>query len=147
MSVLKQLAIHNFSAELGLPVEISHEIMGFCFYDTATAVCRAVHKANMAEVVDRFDNAYCSRARPILEGVDPDTCEHWAICLTRRTHVEIEHEVQFQAVNCSICGNYKHCDTFRPTEEEYIEAELAGIVLPGFLLEDVPLRMRCCCQN
>jgi len=147
MSVFKQLAVHKFSAAYGLPVEMSHEIMGFCFYDTVMAFFRAVHRANMAEVVDRFDNAYCSRARPILEEVDADTCEHWAISLTRQTHVEIEHEVQFQAINCSVCGNYKRCATFRTTEEEYIQAELAGIVLPGFLLENVPLRMRCCCQD
>ena len=144
MSVLKQLAIHNFSAAFGLPVEMSHEIMGFCFYDTVTAASRAVHKANMVEVVDHFDNAYCSRARPRnSDVVDPDTCEHWAICLDRMNGTD--DEVQLQAINCRICGNYKQCETFRPTEEEYIEAELAGIVLHGFLLEDVPLRMRCCC--
>jgi hypothetical protein len=145
MSVLKQLAIHNFSAAYGLPVEMSHEIMGFCFYDTVTAVFRAVHKANVAQVMDHFDNAYCSRARPIQMVGDPDTCEHWAICLTRMNGTD--HEIQFQAINCRVCGNYKHCHTFRPTEEQFIEAELAGIDLPVFLLEDVPLRMRCCCQH
>ena len=136
--VLKQLAIHNFSAAFGLPVEMSHEIMGFCFYDTVTAVCRAVHKANMADVVYHFDHAYCSRARPRNPHVvDPDTCEHWAICLNRMNGINNEI-LLLRAINCRICGNYKQCETFRPTEEENIAAGIAGIVLPGFLSEDAP---------
>jgi|MesohylFT_1024984.scaffolds.fasta_scaffold00470_4 hypothetical protein len=127
MSVLKQIAIHNISAAFGLPWEMSQEIMGFCFYDTVTAVGRAVHKANMAEIVGRFNNAYVSRARPngFMEG-DPDGCEHWGVCLSDPNDENDNFETQFQACNCNTCGNYKASSTHFPREA-------------------IPIRMRCCC--
>jgi len=139
MSVLKQLAIHNLSAEHGLPVEMSHEIMGFCFYDTVTAVSRATHNAVMTEIVDHIDNAYTSRA-----ALYDDMDEYWAICLTRVTRVGIEHEPQLQAANCSTCGNYKFSHTFFPPEEEMM-IEMVTDHLRW--LEAIPRCMRCCCQN
>lgn len=109
MSVLRQVAVHNFSLAAGLPKEMADEILGFCFYDTVTAVHRAVHRANMAEVVERFTSAWLSRANtPEMN----DTREHWAINLERLDHEE-DHEVQFQAVNCHVCGNYKETNVFR----------------------------------
>lgn len=128
MSVLKQIAIHNTSAAFGLPWEMSQEIMGFCFYDTVTAIGRAVHKANMAKVVGRFNNACASRARPIgtMEG-DPDVCEHWCIWLSDANNENGNNETQFQACNCFTCGNYKASSTHFPREA-------------------IPIRMRCCCE-
>lgn len=157
MAVLKQLAIHNLSANFGMPVEMAHEILGFCFYDMVTAVSRAVHKANMAEVVDRFDHAYISRAKPngILEG-DPDTCEHWGICLSRADDPYDYAETQFQLTSCRTCGNYKRCCTYLPTAEQHQAVDLhmnLGLVLNGeeaalmdlLMREVIPIRMRCCC--
>jgi hypothetical protein len=108
MSVSRQLAIHTFSKEAGLPLEMVDEILSFCFYDTITAVHLAVHRANMTEVVTRFTGAWISRANnPEMD----DTDEHWAINLVRVDHDE-DDEVQFQATNCGICGNYKECSNF-----------------------------------
>jgi len=108
MSVSRQIAIHTFSKAAGLPWEIVDEILGFCFYDTFTAVHRAVHHANMAEVVVRFTGAWISRANtPEMD----DSNEHWAINLVRIDHDE-DDEVQFQATNCGICGNYKESSNF-----------------------------------
>ena len=174
MSVLKQLAIHNLSANFGMPLEMAHEILGFCFYDTVTAVSRAVHKANMAEVVDRFDNAYLSRAKPngylgYLGGFeeDPDTCEHWGICLSRADDDTDNAETQFQLISCRTCGNYKRCCTYIPTAEQFQALDLQinlGLVLNDEEAEDeaafawaereaedrlmrevIPIRMRCYC--
>uniref|UniRef100_A0A6C0B2G3 Uncharacterized protein n=1 Tax=viral metagenome TaxID=1070528 RepID=A0A6C0B2G3_9ZZZZ len=66
MSVLRQVAVHNFSLAAGLPQEMADEILGFCFYDTITALHRAVHRANMAEVVERFTGAWISRTNTPL---------------------------------------------------------------------------------
>jgi hypothetical protein len=139
MSVLKQLAIHNFSAAFGLPVEISHEIMGFCFYDTVTAVSRATHKVNMEEIVDQFDNAYATRA-----ALFDDLEEYWEICLVRVTRIGIENDCKLQATNCHTCGNYKFSHTFFPPEEELM-IEMVTDDLRW--LEAMPLCIRCCCQN
>lgn len=138
MSVFKQLAIHNFSVAFGLPVELSHEIMGFCFYDSITAASRAKHKANMAEIVDQFDNAISSRALEQFHDMD----EQWAICLARVTRYGIENEVQLEASNCQICGNYNYCHTFHPPEEEMWEELYNELVW----LEEIPIRMRCYCH-
>jgi len=144
MSVLKQIAIHNLSSKFGLPWEIADEIMAFCFYDTVTAVYRAIHKANMVEVVDHFTNAWISRANPGrgrgTMAKNPDTSEQWAICLSRLA----DDEVQFQAVSCCKCGNYKYCYTFQPTEEQIGDNELQ-FVDDIFWLEAIPIPMRCGC--
>lgn len=133
MSVFRQIAVHNFTKAAGLPLEITHEIMSFCFYDTITAVYRAVHRANMTDIVDGFNNAYISRARPRHNMMEnPDSCEHWAICL--------DDDVQFQAVSCGVCGNYKSCDTYRPQQIVYGEG------LDHLFREAIPIRMRCCCH-
>lgn len=155
MSVLKQLVIHSVSAKFGLPWEMTHEILRFCFYDTITAVYRAIHKATMAEIVGHFDNAYISRAKPERGrgsmAKNPDTSEKWAFCLSRfykdaDDEVQFQAEVQFYAVNCSACGNYKRCCTFQPTEEQIGDNELQ-FVDDRFWLEAIPLRMRCDCYQ
>jgi hypothetical protein len=142
MSVLRQIAIHNFSLTARLPREMADEILGFCFYDTATAVHRAVQRANMAQVVDRFAGAWISRANtPEMN----DTQEQWAINLVRLDQDE-DNEVQFQATNCRICGNYKHSNTFVP--DIGIE-EFQLLTLEEFnavFLEVIPVCIRCNCQ-
>lgn len=125
MSVLKQLAIHNVSENFGLPREMAHEILGFCFYDRYTAVCRAGHKENMAEIVVLFEKAYTSRAKLL------DSSETWIVYMST-TH----SENVFHASNCCTCGNYRWCGTFPPLEEQD-DMQL--------WLEAIPIRMRCGC--
>jgi len=136
MSLIKQVLIHHFSDNFGLPREMAHEILGFCFYDMETAVYRAIHKANTAEVIGRFDNAWLSRAN---HADMHDNCETWAIHLTRVNHEE-DDEVQFQASNCSICGNYKLCGTHEPPGEEHGGYDLR------LWRTAIPICMRCCCD-
>lgn len=141
----KQVAIEKVAKKFNLPHEMSQEIMECCFYDTATADSRAIQKALMADVIDHFSNAIISRARPGIGNLllDPDNSEHWAICLSRDTHEE-DHETQFQAISCRVCGNYIHCDTFRP--------EVEGMLFGGFernrlFLEAIPIHIRCSCNR
>ena len=142
MSVLRQVAVHNFSLAAGLPKEMADEILGFCFYDTATAVHRAVHRANMAEVVQRFTGAWISRANtPEMD----DTQEQWAINLERLDH-EGDHEKQFQATNCLVCGNYKETNTFLIQMEHEAIQFLNGEEYEGVRREAIPLRLRCACH-
>jgi len=138
MSLIKQVSIHHFSTNFGLPREMAHEILKFCFYDTETAVYRAIHKASTAEVVNRFDNAWLSRA---THADMDDNCEWWAIHLTRVGHEE-DNETQFQACNCRVCGNYKICYTHEPTNEQLEVADPEK----HFWREAIPIRMRCCCD-
>ena len=141
MSVLKQIAVHNFSLAARLPREMADEILGFCFYDTITAVYRSVHLANTAEVVDRFTTAWISRANtPEMD----DTQEHWAINLVRLDNEE-DDEIQFQATNCRVCGNYKHSSTFVPDIgiEEFQLLSLEEF--DALFLEAIPVCIRCNC--
>lgn len=148
MSAIKQVTIHQFSANFGLPREMAHEILGFCFYDTETALYRAVHKSNMAEVVDHFDNAYISRAKPEMSFssdfiLDPDNCESWAVYLVKDSQ-EYDDEVQFQASNCRTCGNYKLCNTHIPTDEQLEDYD--PHTGDAFWRIAIPICMRCSCN-
>jgi hypothetical protein len=142
MSVLKQVAVHNVSATVGLPREMADEILGFCFIDTVTAVQRAVQRANMAEVVSRFNGAWISRANTI--NMD-NACETWSINLERIDHEE-DDEVQFQATNCHTCGNYKMCRTFVPLEILVHQLQPATLDIVALCLDAIPIQMRCYCQ-
>ena len=143
MSVLRQVAVRNFSLAAGLPQEMADEILGFCFYDTATAVHRAVHRANMAEVVQRFTGAWISRANtPEMN----DSREQWAINLVSLDNLQYHQEVQFQATNCLVCGNYQETNTFliqMPHEAIQLLNEEEYVRVRG---EAIPLRLRCACH-
>ena len=144
MSVLRQVAVHQVAQTGGLPREMADEIMGFCFYDTITAVYRAVHKANLLEVIEHFDDAYVSRARPFGPALvaDPDNAEHWSVCLSRVTNLMGDNEVQFQAWNCGVCGNYYFCQTFLPDGER-----IFGQGFDHEFLQAIPIVMRCSCNR
>jgi len=143
MSVQRQLIIHQVAKEAGLPLELSDEIMSFCFYDTITAAYRAVHKVNFGEIIEHFDDAYISRARPFgCLFNDPDNSEHWAICLSRVNHLYIDNETQFQAYNCRVCGDYYFCCTFLPEQQTTL-----GQGLDHLFREAIPLRIRCQCDR
>ena len=142
MSVLRQVAVHKVSSTVGLPREMADEILGFCFYDTVTAVHRAVHRANMTEVVDRFRGAWLSRANTIEMD---DSSETWAINLVTLDQVE-DHEVQFQATNCRVCGNYKLCCTFEPPEILADQVPPGSQEMRNLFWDAIPVCMRCYCQ-
>ena len=151
MSVVKQLTIHNLSAKFGLPREMAHEILGFCFYDTVTAVHRAVHKKNMNKIIIHFDDAYISRAKPGMAcwgsdlSNDPDNSEAWEIHLAIKTQ-EYDEEIQFQAANCRSCGNYKLCWTYIPTREQFLY-DIDEVVDIRLWREAIPIQIRCVCQD
>ena len=133
MSIIGQLSIHRAAEMAGLPREMADEILGFAFYDTVTAVYRAVQKANMAQVVDKFSNAYISRANHT--GI---MHEHWALCLS--TIDDDILEVQFQAINCHVCGNYKASNTFIDILIDW------QIATEQDRIETIPIHIRCACH-
>ena len=144
MSVTRQVIFNRFASNIGLPNELVDEIMGFTFYDTATAVQRAIHRANMALIVDRFTTAWISRANtPEMDDLE----EHWAINLVPVGAEEDEEpefdEVQFQATNCRFCGNYKTSAAF------WAQGGVGEEFIPEFLDEiwiaSIPLCVRCVC--
>jgi len=142
MSFFRQLAVHNFSLAAGMPKEMGDEILGFCFYDTVTAVHRAIHKANMRDIVARFTSAWISRANtPEMH----DDREHWAINLVALDQEE-DNEAQFQATNCRVCGNYKTCGTFEPQIERDVFLMLDVTEIDALWLEAIPPPIRCHCH-
>jgi len=143
MSVLRQVAVHNVSTTAGLPREMADEILGFCFYDTVTAIYRAIHRANLAEVVDRFNTAWISRANtPEMD----DTDETWAINLVTLDNEDEDDEVQFQATNCRRCGNYKSCCTFEPLEILFLQLQPGTQEMKALFRDAIPVCMRCYCH-
>ena len=108
MNISKQLSINR----LPLCDDVLNIIKSYCFYDIQTAKTRKIKQ----EIVDRFLHAQVSRFRPNgyytdNDGFDEnsDNCEHWSTCLAvvcRDDNFTIIREEQFQAVNCTICGEY-----------------------------------------
>ena len=144
----KQVAINKFSVTAGLPQEMSEEIKGFCFYDTITAGYRAKHMAKIADVKSHFDNAIVSRKNSGDSYIDPDTDEHWSICLENNEDVgNGKEEIQYQAINCRICGNYKMCDTFYPTTEHIVDGNPDFDIGDDIWHNTIPFYMKCCCIN
>lgn len=90
---------------LPLPIDVIDVILSFVFYDKATGEARKLHRIYMCQIVFRFANAMDSRAIGKYNWTDPDTDEHWY------TSLNITEEVQFQAVNCGFCGEYKFIST------------------------------------
>jgi hypothetical protein len=147
MSVSRQLAMNKLCIKVGLPLEIYNEIMSFCFYDIITAKYLAEHKKKMEQIIWRFEIASITRAKPYGQMIEPDTCEHWAICLS---DIYLNyHEAQLQATNCKLCGNYKKSSTFDPTEEQIIEVlvEDFGQDFEQLWLEAIPISIRCYCNR
>ena len=141
MSVIRQVIFNRFASNIGLPNELVDEIMGFTFYDTATAVQHAIHRANMALIVDRFTTAWISRANtPEMDDLE----EHWAINLVPDEEDEegLFDEVQFQATNCYFCGNYKTSATFGI---ELDGEEFNPEFLDEMWIASIPLCIRCVC--
>ena len=89
---------------LPLPFEVSDIINSFLFYSIET-----IAKKNKQEIIQKINCAYYSRKNNILQGIDQDEDEdeHW----TFMVFCPYDLELQFQAINCSKCGNYKLSET------------------------------------
>jgi len=81
----------------------------------------------MREIVHKFKNAILSRVNPLDTDTDedPDTNEHWSICLDSKDQPHVLVESQLQAISCSKCGEYKRLS----------------------LLDPPPLHIRCLCHD
>jgi hypothetical protein len=121
---------------LPLPYEVTEVVNSFLFYDHETARIRRHRKY----IVRKFHQACISRARPGDSWYEnPDTCEHWSICLTDIHFAtdplyayfdplfrSIYEEPQFQATNCQTCGNYKISSSIGYSIDELEEALAIG---------------------
>jgi hypothetical protein len=99
-NVTKQLCINRLKS----PQDLQSLIKAFCFYDTKSWETMQFIKSKKNRINHLLKNASISRANPddfFLDG--PDTDEHWAFYVYDEEDGE---NPQFQAVNCSICGNY-----------------------------------------
>ena len=112
-------------------------------------LCLAIHKKNMAKIKEHFDYAYISRVR----GID-ETSESWAIWLKRTTHYQEDNEKQFQAENCSVCGNYKLSNTYSVRYKEikkfedlkYRNREEYNDIICKLSFNKIPVKVRCYCH-
>ena len=84
---------------LSLPFDTADYINSFLFVRIESKI-----KGIKKEIVTKFENAILSRKNNLA--FESDTAEHWSICLSSVEN-EDDHEAQFQAINCGICGNYK----------------------------------------
>jgi len=90
---------------LPIPFCTAEIINSYLFIEIKTFI-----EEKKTEIVDKFKNACCSRKYPndIYDNDNSDNCEHWSICLDHyELHIDTINEIQFQAINCKICGNYK----------------------------------------
>jgi hypothetical protein len=84
---------------LPLPFDAADYINSFLFVRIESKI-----KEIKKEIVKKFENALYSRKNNL--DFEPDTNEHWSICLSS-IEDDIYDEEQFQGINCGICGNYK----------------------------------------
>lgn len=121
------------------------EIKSFLFHDS-----KKVHNKKMANIVDCFENALTSRAKPDTFYEDPDNEEHWCVCLSS----DIRDETQFQAINCKICGNFIVSETWGKIINEETMLELFLLQNTNIYSEEIrknikmvtPKRLRCECK-
>ena len=100
-SVTKQLYINRLQS----PEDLQSLIKDFCFYDTKSWETMQFIKSKKNRIHHLLNTACFSRANP--EDLFPfgaDTDEHWCFYVYDEDDGE---NPQFQAVNCSLCGDYK----------------------------------------
>lgn len=90
----KVISIHN----LGLPYEICDHINSFCFYDKYQANVLKLKKILNKKIATSF----CGNA---------NGCDWWFEAAAYDESNSF-HEAQFQAGNCSRCGNYTHGNNY-----------------------------------
>jgi hypothetical protein len=100
-SVTKQLYINRLQS----PEDLQSLIKDFCFYDTKTWETMQFIKSKKNRIHHLLNTACISRANPDdLFPLGADIDEHWAFYVFDEADGE---NPQFQAVNCSLCGEYK----------------------------------------
>jgi hypothetical protein len=101
-SITKQLFINR----LILPQELQTTIKSYCFYDVLTWKTIQFIKSKKNRIHHLLNTACLSRANhPInLYPFGSDTEEHWVFYVYNE---EDGGNQQFQANNCSLCGEYK----------------------------------------
>ena len=100
-SVTKQLYINR----LPTPQDIHLIIKDFCFYDTKRWETMQFIKSKKNRIHHLLNTVCFSRANPDdLFPFGADTDEHWVFNVFDDADGE---NTQFQAINCSLCGEYK----------------------------------------
>jgi hypothetical protein len=94
---------------LALPKDVCDLILSFIFYDRITGEARQIHHIHIRKIIFRFANASISRTRDLEKWTNPDTDEHWCICLNNTDEC---NENQFQEINCKKCGEYKYSNIY-----------------------------------
>jgi hypothetical protein len=116
MSVLRQVAINHISRIVPDVLEV---IKSFCFYDTATAFARDVHRERTAWVTTELRETYMTRGHETSHISHPDTDEFWLVNLDI---TEIEETI-ISAKNCRICGNYLYSSSWKKFATRSLELD------------------------
>jgi len=106
MSVLRQIAINHISQIVPDVLEV---IKSFCFYDTATAFARDVHRERTSMLTTELHETYMTRGQETSHTSHPDRDEFWLVNLDI---IGIEETI-ISAKNCRICGNYLYSSSWK----------------------------------
>jgi len=97
--------------------QLLDKIKSYCFYDAKTWETISFIKSKKERIHYLFNNETFSRANPfhnpsieIENGYDDDD-EHWYF---RVENADDGPNLQFQGVNCRVCGNYVSIDPIVP---------------------------------
>jgi hypothetical protein len=111
-SVIKQLCVNK----LDTPKDLQSLIKDFCFYDTKTWEIMQFIKSKKTRIHHLLNTSCISRANPDdLFPFGADTEEHWVFYVYDEDDGE---NPQFQAENCSLCGEYKSISVNYPIPEK-----------------------------
>jgi hypothetical protein len=155
---VKQFEVHVLSKKYNLPVELTHEILSYCFYDSKIVLYNAyqLHKTIMYDILSHIKRGNFSR-REDDENNIIDNSGMWTICLDRYNNYD-DNEQQLQAINCIWCGNYIVTHTIEKihvTEYLYLNYlrklndiqnnEIALCAIHHFYKKNIPINLRCKC--
>ena len=100
-SITKQLFINR----LKVPQDLLPIIKSYCFYDVETWETIQFIKFKKNRIHHLLNNTTISRACPEDYFDDgPEIDEHWVFSVFES---DDKNNPQFQAINCSLCGEYK----------------------------------------
>jgi len=112
-SIIKQLLINNLHVSSG---DLLDKIKSYCFYDAKTWETISFIKSKKERIHHLFNYETFSRANPFHNHAieianDYDDDEHWYF---RVNNEDDGPNLQFQGVNCRVCGNYVSIDPIVP---------------------------------
>jgi len=103
-SIVKQLLINNLDVSSR---DLLDKIKSYCFYDAKSWETISFIKSKKQRIHYLFNNETFSRANPIynhdIEIENDYDNEHWSFWVEND---DDGRNLQFQAVNCRVCGNY-----------------------------------------